>query len=263
MKTYFMFGVKSFSNQLVYRSEVWLRLLGNLITIFIQTAIWKAVITNSDVTGINVEQMITYSILNTLMFSVLIHHMIIDKVDRNLKSGGIGAELIKPVSYPMYLLSDSIGNAAYQLLFTVVPSIILAWLFFGILPPASGWNLIAFIAALLIALVISFLIGYLLSLIAFWILNSFALSWTLGGLITIFSGSFLPLWFFPQSWAAVARMLPFQYLGYVPASIYLGYTEQESIGSLLILGCGWIAVLFVITYWLWKRAVSRLIIQGG
>jgi hypothetical protein len=83
MSVYVRFGLKSFSNQLAYRSEVWLRLLGNLVTIFIQLAIWKAVIGNGQVAGITLEQMIAYSILNTLTFSLLLNSGVTGKVEGN------------------------------------------------------------------------------------------------------------------------------------------------------------------------------------
>jgi ABC-2 type transport system permease protein len=262
LKTYVMFTVKAFSNQLAYRSEVWLRLLGNFVTILIQAAIWKAVIGSGSVDGITVEQMITYSIINTLLYALLLNG-ISGKVDDSLKTGAIASELVKPLSYPLYLLSDGLGGSIYQLMFTVVPSFLIAWLCFGVLPPASGVHLAAFIAALFLALVISFLLGYLVSLIAFWFMNHFALTWTMGGLITIFSGSFLPLWFFPSSWESVAKMLPFQYLGYVPAALYLGTIPKAAIVEVLAEGLVWTAVLLGLVQWLWSRAVRRLVVQGG
>jgi ABC-2 type transport system permease protein len=262
LKTYAMFGVKAFINQLSYRSEVWLRLLGNFVTILIQTEIWKAVIGSGKVDGITVEQMITYSIINTLLYALLING-VSGKVDGSLKSGSIAMDLSKPISYPLYLLSDGLGGSLYQLIFTVIPSLLIAYLFFGILPPASGIHLAGFIISMFMALLISFLLGYLISLISFWLMNHFALNWMMGGLITIFSGSFLPLWFFPSSWQAVAKVLPFQYLGYVPAAVYLGTIPNTEIVGVISRGIIWIALLFVIVYWLWSRAIRRLVVQGG
>lgn len=262
MKTYLMFTAKAFSNQMAYRSEVWFRLLGNFVTILIQVAIWKAVIGKVDVGQISIETMTTYSILNTLLTALLLNG-ISGKVDSSLKSGSISSELVKPISYPLYLLFEGLGGSVYQLVFTAVPSFLIAWLYFGIMPPASPVFLAAYVTALLMALVISFLLGYLVSLIAFWFMNHFALSWMLGGLITIFSGSFLPLWLFPPTWEGLAKLLPFQFLGYVPASLYLGVIPAESILGVFIAGIIWIAILLLIVQWLWKKAISRLVIQGG
>lgn len=262
MSTYFLFTLKAFVNQLAYRSEVWLRLLGNYFAILIQVEIWRAVIGNGGSASTTVEQMITYSILNTLLFALLLNR-VSSKVDGSLKSGSIASELVKPLSYPLYLLFDGLGQSLYQFIFTVIPSLILAWILFGMLPPASTIHFIAFLVALLMALILSFLLGYLVSLLAFWFLSHFALSWTLGGLTTIFSGSFLPLWFYSPSWAAVAKLLPFQYLGYVPAAIYLGNLNEAELWRTVALGCVWIILLLVVAYWLWGKAVRRLIVQGG
>nr|WP_269145563.1 ABC-2 family transporter protein [Cohnella fermenti] len=257
-----MFAVKSFTNQLAYRSEVWLRLLGNLLAILIQVEIWRAVIGSSGQEGASLDQMITYSILNPLLLALLSTN-VSEAVDSSLKSGSIATELIRPLSYPLYLLAGSLGLSLYKLAFTVAPAFALAGLLFGVLPPASPMNLLAFVAALLIAMLMSFLLGYLVSLLAFWLMSHFALSWMLGGLITIFSGSFLPLWFYSSGWAAVAEALPFQYLGYVPAAVYLGTMTDEAMWRTLAIGLIWAAALLLLVRWLWSRAVRRLIIQGG
>lgn len=262
MAAYLMFMTKSFTNQLAYRSEVWLRLLGNYFAILIQVEIWRSVIGDGDSSGVTIDQMITYSILNTLLV-VLLLHGVSGKVDGSLKSGSIAVELIKPLSYPLYLLFDALGQTLYKLVFTVIPSFLIAWLLFGMLPPASLIDLIGFVAAILIAMLVSFLLGYLVSLLAFWFMSHFALSWTLGGLITIFSGSFLPIWFYAPAWEFTAKLLPFQYLGYVPAAIYLGNMSHGMLWQTLLIGLAWIIGLLAIVQWLWSKAVRRLIVQGG
>jgi len=262
MRTYVKFTAKAFSKQLAYRSEVWLRLIGNFVTVLIQVEIWRAVIGSERIEGVTLEQMITYSIINTLLLALLLHG-ISGKVDESLKSGSIASELIKPISYPLFLLFDGLGNTLYQLVFTVAPSLLIASLYFGMMPPASWTHLFAFLLALLLALLISFLLGYLISLLAFWFMNHFALSWMLGGFITIFSGAFLPIWFFPSSWITVANLLPFQYMGYVPAAIYLGNITTQELWQVIAVGLGWIAGLLILVQWLWTRAVKRLVLQGG
>ncbi|GMK37640.1 daunorubicin ABC transporter permease [Paenibacillus sp. CCS19] len=262
MTPYILFMTKSFTSQLAYRSDVWLRLLGNYFAILIQVEIWRSVIGKGESFGVTIDQMITYSILNTLLVALLLHG-ISGKVDGSLKSGSIAVELIKPLSYPLYLLFDALGQTLYKFVFTVIPSLLIAWLLFGMLPPASTVSLVGFVAALLIAMLISFLLGYLVSLLAFWFMSHFALSWTLGGMITIFSGSFLPIWFYAPGWEFAARMLPFQYLGYVPAAIYLGNMSHAMLWQTLLIGLAWTIGLLAIVQWLWSRAVRRLIVQGG
>jgi len=262
MRTYLSFSLKSFSSNLAYRSEVWLRIVSNFVAIFIQVAIWDAVIGESHVDGITLPVMITYSILNTLIASLLLTQ-VSSGVSSSLRSGSIATELIRPLSYPVYLFANGMGGVLYRIVFVAVPSLLAAWIFFDIERPASLFHLLAFIAGLIIALGLSFMLGYLISLLSFWLLTHFALDWTLAGIITVFSGSFLPLWFFPDSWAAIAHALPFQFLGYIPAALYLGYIPVGEIVWTLLLGAAWLLFFGLINQVLWWRAVRRLVVQGG
>ena len=262
MNTYWRFGIKSFSTHLAYRSEVWMSTLGNFVTILIQTTIWKAVLHSSSVNGITFQTMVTYSILSTLISGILLSG-VTGKVSESLRSGSIASELVKPLSYPLYLFANEMGRASYQFVFVLVPTFIVAFFYFGIKPPASAAHLAAFAAALVLSLLISFLLGYMISLIAFWFLTVFALEWTLGAMLTIFSGQFLPIWFFPSGWAEIAKGLPFQYVGYIPAALYMGYIPKVQVGTTLLLGVVWVLILFLFVSWLWWKAIKRLVVQGG
>jgi ABC-2 type transport system permease protein len=262
MNAYVAFALKSFSTNLAYRSEVWLRTLGNFVTIFIQVAIWQALIGENSVDGVTLQDMITYSILNTAIYSLLLTN-VFRTVDESLRTGSIAIELIKPLRYPLYLLADRTGTAAYQFMFTAVPTVIIAWLFFGLTAPASGVHFIAFLFSFITSLTMSFALGYLIALIAFWFLTAFSLEWTLMGLMTVFSGTFLPIWFFPSGWEAVAKALPFQFLGYIPAAMYMGRIPAEDIVVTLCIGLLWVIGLLFLVNFLWWRAVKRLVVQGG
>jgi ABC-2 type transport system permease protein len=101
------------------------------------------------------------------------------------------------------------------------------------------------------------------ALLAFWFLTTLHFEWALMGLITVFSDSFLPLWFFPPGWAELARALPFQFLGFVPAAIYMGKLANSDIWPTLAIGVVWTLVLLGITVWIWSASMKRLVVQGG
>ncbi|NGP46739.1 hypothetical protein G4V62_17975 [Bacillaceae bacterium SIJ1] len=244
---------------MAYRSEVWLRIAGNIFVIFIQVSIWKALLGVGASSGVTLEEMITYSIVTTASMTILMTN-VFQPVSEKLKTGGISVDLQKPISYPLQLFADQTGLALFNTLFNVIPSIIIAAIIFGIQLPEMS-DLFPFVVSLLIAIVISFLLGYLIALISFWMLTTFALSWTLNALITVFSGSFVPLWFFSSFWLNIANLLPFQYLGFIPTSMYLGRIEDDL--AVLALGCFWVLLLLAINMVLWKFAVKRLVVQGG
>lgn len=247
---------------MAYRSEVWLRILANIVGIFIQVAIWTAILGNSAASGIHLKDMITYVVINTCISTVLLDGLF-RAVDSKLRTGNIAGDLIRPISFPLSIASDQLGQALFRFLFTVIPTIIISVLFFGVEAPASSTDAFSFIVALIVAMAVSFAIGYLIALLAFWFLATLHFEWTLGGLITVFSGSILPLWFFSPRWADVAYALPFQYLGFVPAAVYMGKFSTEHLIFTLVEGLLWAMGLLSLTRLLWWRAMKRLIVQGG
>lgn len=262
MIAYFSQAMKSFSRSMAYRAEVWLQIVGNILFLFIQISIWRALIGESIISGIGLQEMVTYSILNTSLTIILMTH-VHNQVDDSLKTGGIIMHLVKPLRYPFFLFADEAGKNMYKMLFQLIPTLLIATLLFGLQPISQNDNLLPFMLTVIIALFISFGIGYLIALVAFWFMTTFALRWTVGGLIKIFSGSFIPLWFFPPVWMDVANILPFKFLGFVPAAIYMGKMNSTEIYQNIVLGFVWLIILYGLVSLLWWKALRRLAIQGG
>jgi ABC-2 type transport system permease protein len=262
VRAYWEFAGRAFARSLAYRANTALRIVGNLAAVVIQATIWRALLGHGAVAGIDVRTMVTYAILSTSVGMLLLTNMF-RPLDERLRTGNIAVDLLKPLSYPLYLAADSLGGAAFQGLFTMLPTLAIAALAFGLAPPASGLHLAAFLAALALALAVSFALGYLIALLAFWFLTTMHFDWSLGAFVKVFSGAFLPLWFFPPWLAAVASWLPFRYLNFVPVAIYVGRIPADQLAGTLLLGLGWSLALLGLAGWLWNRSMRRLVVQGG
>ena len=262
MSVYASFVAKSFRKHLAYRSEVWVRIVISLVWVGIQVAIWQALIGDGRVDGISQEDMITYAIINTVLALVLMERALTD-VDQKIRSGDIAVDLIKPVQFPLTVFADQLGRSAFQALFSVIPTVVLAALFFGFQLPASPGNAVAFLAAMVIALAISFAFGCLIVLLAFWFLATFHFQWAFGAFKTLFAGSLVPLWFYPDTLRTTARMLPFQFLGFFPAATWMGQLSTTEILTTLGLGIVWAVVLLGLASWMWSSITHRLVVQGG
>ena len=260
--TYVHFLTKAFKRNLAYRAQAWLTILINLLGIVIQVSIWRALLGASTANGIGLRDMVTYVILNAAIYVVMMYEMF-QSVDDRLRTGDIAIDLLKPMRYPLYLWADQVGNAAYRLLFSVVPTVVVSAVLFGFTAPASLMSFVGFAIALAIAIALSFAFAYLIALLAFHFLTTLHFEWTFFGLATVFSGRLLPLWFFPQAWADVARALPFQFLGYVPAAIYMGKMQGLEMWTTLLIGAIWVVLLLAAAATMWNISLRRLIVQGG
>ena len=84
-----------------------------------------------------------------------------------------------------------------------------------------------------------------------------------GTIALFFTGSYLPLAFFPLWLHVLADWLPFNGLMNVPAEVFLGKLQ----GSVLLLEAMrqivWLIVLTLLARWLSAIAMKRVIVQGG
>ena len=82
-------------------------------------------------------------------------------------------------------------------------------------------------------------------------------------IMSLFSGAIIPLWFLPTPLATLFGYLPFAWISYYPAAVYLGKLDVAATWTHLGIGIVWLAVLTAAVLALWAKARHRLIVQGG
>lgn len=131
------------------------------------------------------------------------------------------------------------------------------------MPPVSPFHGLAFLAFWLLSFAMLFTLATLAGLLAFWLMTVFALEWFLMSIMTLLSGGLVPLWLFPDWLAAIAGHLPFAWVSYYPAAVYLGKLDPGQTLLYFAIGCVWLLALLTALGWLWAQARHRLIVQGG
>ena len=103
------------------------------------------------------------------------------------------------------------------------PFALVFWLCRDYLPAWPGWPVFgAFLLSLALAFLIGFLIESLIGLVSFWFLEVSSLLFIYMMFNYFLSGHMIPLDWLPEPITDVVVWLPFKYLAYVPAAIFLG-----------------------------------------
>lgn len=257
-------AASAFQTQLAYRSQLWAHIFSQFVQAFFRIAVWTSVYGSlAQVEGISLPEMITYSVLAGTALSAWEWARLIQNVGVAISSGSIAVFLLKPIQYPLYLLAEELGNLCFRLVAVVAPITLAMSLSYGLLPPASLFHAVMFLPFWLLSFAILFLLSLAFGLLAFWLMTAFSLEWLLQGLLTLLSGSFVPLWFFPEAWLPVVRHLPFAWVGFYPVAVYLGKLEPAEVLVQLLLGAGWALMLALAVAALWRSATRRITVQGG
>ena len=264
MSAYLAFAQSAFQTSLAYRNEVWANLFGKLVQVFARVAIWLAVYAGAaSIGGVSLQEMITYGLLGGAVIGAIRYEAIVGGIGNALKSGDVAVWLLKPASFPIYVIVSELGSTAYRFIFMVVPTVAVVALVYGMLPPASLFHGVMFLAYWLLAFAIISLISALFGLVAFWLLTSFSLEWLMQAILNLLSGSLIPFWFFPEPFGIIARHLPFAWIVYYPSAVWLGRLSPAETLTYFGLGLVWAAAIAVGVALLWRKASTRIIVQGG
>ena len=261
---YLAFASSAFRTQFAYRAQIWAGIFGQLVQVFARVAIWMSLLAGgASVGGADRTDMVTYAVLAGTVLTAWDPSRMLYAITAELKSGDIATKLLRPVSYPAYLFATECGNLAYRAVAIVLPVVVVAALVYGLEPPANLFYGAAFPVFWVLSFLLLFGLSCLGGLAAFWLMTSFSIDWFLWSIIGLLSGSFVPLWFFPDWLAGAVKYLPFLWIGFYPAAVYLGKIGQAETLLLFAIGIGWVGLLALAIRMLWGRATLRITVQGG
>lgn len=180
----------------------------------------------------------------------------------DIRSGNIEIYLLRPMNYIWQKVLVQVGQGIIAFLSALVLTIIVNVLLVGgpiITMPLWMWIILMTILFLL-AQVLTCLLLILCGLSGFWIDDSEPVYFVVSKLIMIFGGAWVPVAFFPKTLQLIATFSPF---GASVATSYMLYPSASWNGFVLILDVlFWIAICWLLTWFISKRAFKRLAVNG-
>ena len=255
------------SSHVAYRFNTFLGMASRIVFIFVQFAIWRALYGGRDAvqTGfgsVSLREMTTYVVLTTAL-SYLIDAYVIERIDQRIKSGEIAIDFIRPISHLLSHLAAVWGQTLYGIAVQLVPMVILVAVVTGLQPPPTVEAGLLALALVPGASLLLFLMSYALGLLGFWHSSVWQLGALLGMLLGLFSGSFIPLWFFPDWLLAISEYLPFRLLYFAPSATWLGKIAAADAAWLIAWQWVWIGGLLGLQRLLWLAGIRKVVVQGG
>lgn len=262
-RKYVSLAKMTMQNAIAYRSTYFISLLGSLIFVLAMFYLWKAIFDGREqLSGFSWEQMKAY-IFITFLTNSLISWYSETRIAKKIISGEVAMDLLKPLDFQKARVAESIGSSLMEGCIAAVMIGAVLLLTNGIILPSTGLSAVLFLISLTASVLIKFCIIYVASLICFWTSNGMGVAWMRAAITNFFSGALVPLAFFPDWLEQLARLLPFQGIVYIPASIYLGKLEGmqavQSIGAQLL----WVVLLWLAAKLMWRWAVRQVTINGG
>lgn len=248
---------------LTYRFEVVANIVTRIILIIANLFLWNSVYSEKTIlSGVGKEQMITYSVLSVCL-SIMYQCGVQNSLNNDIREGNIAILLMRPYHLLGAYLAEDIGSIIVKTISISFPVLILSFLFL----PMKLLTSIHLFAIIFISYILGFLILWLLSalvgLFAFVTMELGNMGVVKDAIVSILSGSMVPLWFFPDKVENVLMLTPFPYTYQLPLGLYIGQIEiQEGLRQIGI-QCLWLVMIGIFVKIAWKKVQIKVLIQGG
>jgi viologen exporter family transport system permease protein len=240
-----------------------LRFLPMVTTILLWHAIYAGAETDS-LSNFSLREMIAYLLLVHIsrMFSSM--PGLAGGIARDIRDGTLKKYLIQPIDMIGFLASYRVAHKVAYIVTSALPYALLFFLcrdYFDGFPPAS--TMLAYVASLLLAFVVGFFFEATIGMIGFWFLEVTSLLYVVNTLNFFVSGHMFPLDLLPPFWASVLKTLPFQYMAYFPAAVFLGKIQGTALVYGLLGELAWALVFIALSRWLYRLGLRRYSAYGG
>jgi ABC-2 type transport system permease protein len=257
----------SFAERMTYRGDFLLGTLLRFLPMVTTILLWQAIYKGSgktELAGFGEREMIAYLLLTNIsrMFSSM--PGLAGGIAREIREGTMKRYMLQPIDLIGYLLVYRVAHKVTYIIASFLPYFLLFFLcrgFFERFPdlPTLG--------AFAVSLVLSFLVGFFfeacVGMVGFWFLEVTSLLYIVMTLNFFISGHMLPLDLLPKWWYNLLMFLPFHYMAYFPAVVFLGKVTGMNLVYFLAGELAWIVIFMLLARLLYRLGLRRYSAFGG
>lgn len=238
---------------------------GNLAYLVLVYFLWKAIYASAGtdtVNGMTFTDTLIYLVLATALFNFM-ERFVVWQMSRDILSGKIILDLIKPIKYRSYRFWCDSGNLVMSFLMTFLPTfLVVSFLTRGAIP--LGVNLLYFIVSVVLAIIINFNIDFLVGTICLYTESCWGINIMKQVTVLLLSGATIPLPFFPEPLKTVVYHLPFQSIYNTPLTLMInGGLSGSEVLTMLGTQLFWVAVMMTLSGLLWRKSLRVITVNGG
>jgi ABC-2 type transport system permease protein len=257
----------SLIERFAYRGDFFLATILRFLPVMTTILLWEAVFLGSgqsQIEGFTRRQMIAYLLLIHIsrMFSSM--PGLASGIARDIREGTLKKYLLQPLDMITYLVSYRAAHKTAYIVTSLLPYAMLFTLcsgyFDGFPDPLT---MLGYVLSLSLAFLIGFFFEACLGMLGFWFLEVTSLLWVITTLNYFISGQMIPLDLMPPEVVFVLKSLPFHYLAYFPAMVFLGKIHGWELVQGLCIEVCWVAFFLLLTRILYRRGLRHYSAFGG
>ncbi|MCO8123798.1 ABC-2 family transporter protein [Stieleria sp. TO1_6] len=264
----------SLGERLVYRGDFALGTLMRFMPIITQIFLWYAVYDSigaaegdnpAEIGGFRFRDMVAYYLLTMIARAFSSMPGLASGIAQQIRDGEVKRYLIQPIDLVTFLLLTRVAHKLAYYVIAVAPFALVFFLARDYF--VDGWPSLPVFLAFCASLIMGFLIGFFLEaaigMIGFWFLEVSSLLFVIMLFSFFLSGHMFPLTMLPEEFLWFVNFLPFKYLAYFPAAIFLGKIPEDQLAMEMWIEVAWLVFFIILCRVAYARGVKRYSGFGG
>ena len=248
-------------NSLAYPIDLLGRSLLIVLFMWIFMNLWRVTYGatgESSIAGLTLADTMWYLMMAEAV--MLSKHDLSETFSEQVKDGSVAYLLNKPFNFILYHFAAGLGDSLLAFAGNLLIGSAVVWLMVGPPPGIAGWIFAG--AAVVLSWLLDFCFSALIGLSAFVVEETNAFRWIYQKFLLLLGGVLIPLDFIPTWLQTISLNLPFAWIIYGPARLFVE-PSLTRLGHVFLQQCIWLAVVGGIVWVIYRRAVARLVINGG
>lgn len=258
----------SLVERLTYRADFFVATFFRFLPLVTSFLLWDSVYEcsgKSSFAGFTRDNMMAYLLLVQLsrMFSSM--PGLAGGIARDIRDGELKKYLLQPIDMIAYLLSYRAAHKIAYIVTSILPYALLFFWFRDVFPPfPDALTLLAYFASLIMGFLLGFFFEACVGMVGFWLLEVTSFLYIINTLNFFVSGHMFPLDILDSpTTLAILKSLPFQYLAYYPAMIFLGKSTGADLAWGLAIEAAWVVGLMLLSRVMYRRGLRHYSAYGG
>ena len=260
IKKYTTIARVSLGNAVMYRAALISRFCFYTLFIYVFMSLWRAIYQEGSVHGYSYVQIVWYLVM-TEFITFTSGTDIYNKMNEDVKSGAIAYLIGRPTHYVFYQLSNSLGQIMLNFVSFGILASALGLIFVGPLYTFTIAGLLPLLLSIALGIILNYFFLMLIGLSAFIMEENFSL-FLIYQKLCFMLGMFLPVEFLPVWLQPIAKSLPFSYVYWAPARLFVDYSRELAF-ELIPRQAAWVLALAALTLVCYRLSVRCLQVNGG
>ena len=267
MKKYLSFFRIRFIAGLQYRAAAWAgistQFFWGLMTILMFRAFYMS---SADNFPMEFSDLSSYIWMQQAFLAMFMGWFFDKEILESITSGNIAYELCRPCDLYAMWFTKNMAIRLSRTLLRCVPILAVAVFLphpYGLTFPPDIFSWVMFFVSCILGFLVLISFSMLIYISSFFTVSPVGIRILAISVVEFFTGALIPIPFFPEYLQRIMYALPFASMQNTPFLIYTGYMDKPEALKAMLLQLIWLAVLVSFGYLLMKKALKKVVVQGG